>query len=799
MSTDGVLGAVLAADRRLPRPVRSSPTRSPTARAAAAAAILTQHARDRDRRRATGACAACAPSAGDIEAEVVVNAGGMFAAEIGRLAGRARAGRPDGPPVPGHPAVPRARPDEHAADAARPRPPVYFREEGGGLVMGGYERASRAVVARRRRASTRSRADFNGRLLEEDWDRFEEIIVNSRKRVPAMEDVTRHAADQRARGVHARQRVLPRRDRGARALRRRRLLRARARRRGRHRQGDGRVDRRRRAGARPLADGHPPLRRALPLAAPTRSRASREVYETYYDIHYPNHERQAGRPLRVSPAYAWHAGARRRVRREVGLGAGQLVRGQRGGGRRGAAPARLGRAATGRRRSAPSTRATPRGGGAVRRDLVREARGQRARARPRSRAAVRQPRRARGRARSPTRRCSTAAAGSSATSPSRGSPRTASGSSPAPRSAATTCAWIRRARRRGRRRAGRGRHLALGVLRRSGARGRATSSPPLHARPTSSFPYMTLREITVGDVPVRALRVTYVGELGWELYCPTEYGAALWRTLWEAGEPHGLVAGGYRAIDSLRLEKGYRVWGADITPDETPYEAGARLLRSSSTRATSSAARRSTARASRRAAAVLPRARRPALGRARQRAGARRRRDRGPRHHRRLRLHASSARSPTPTCPPSTPSRAPRSRSRSSASGSTARCAAEPLFDPRTAHACAARDRRRMSTADTKALIEEAVAQLPEGGAGARAAQARDRARAARPRRHPALPRRGARARRSRATSPPTPRSASRSRARTSTSSPARARSATGARRSSPAPSRPPGRPRSSS
>ena len=89
-----------------------------------------------------------------------------------------------------------------------------------------------------------------------------------------------------------------------------------------------------------------------------------------------------------------------------------------------------------------------------------------------------------------------------------------------------------------------------------------------------AFPYMSVREITVGNVPVRALRVTYVGELGWELYCPTEYGLRLWRTLWEAGEPHGMVAAGYRAIDSMRLEKGYLVWGADITPDETPYEAG---------------------------------------------------------------------------------------------------------------------------------------------------------------------------------------------------------------------------------
>jgi 4-methylaminobutanoate oxidase (formaldehyde-forming) len=96
---------------------------------------------------------------------------------------------------------------------------------------------------------------------------------------------------------------------------------------------------------------------------------------------------------------------------------------------------------------------------------------------------------------------------------------------------------------------------------------------PLTSDPLD-FGYMRLREITVGDVPVRAVRVTFVGELGWELYCPTEYGAALWRTLWEAGQPHGLIAGGYRAIDSLRLEKGYRVWAADITPDDTPLEAG---------------------------------------------------------------------------------------------------------------------------------------------------------------------------------------------------------------------------------
>ncbi len=88
------------------------------------------------------------------------------------------------------------------------------------------------------------------------------------------------------------------------------------------------------------------------------------------------------------------------------------------------------------------------------------------------------------------------------------------------------------------------------------------------------FPFLAMRETTVGDVPVRMVRVTFVGELGWELYCPAEYGANLWRTVWEAGESHGIVAGGYRAIDSLRLEKGYRVWGADIDPAHSPYEAG---------------------------------------------------------------------------------------------------------------------------------------------------------------------------------------------------------------------------------
>jgi 4-methylaminobutanoate oxidase (formaldehyde-forming) len=89
-----------------------------------------------------------------------------------------------------------------------------------------------------------------------------------------------------------------------------------------------------------------------------------------------------------------------------------------------------------------------------------------------------------------------------------------------------------------------------------------------------AFPYMTAKRLVVGDVPCLALRVTYVGELGWEFYCPMEYGRTLWDTLWEAGQDFGMVAGGYRAIETMRVEKGYRYWSADIGPDYTPFEAG---------------------------------------------------------------------------------------------------------------------------------------------------------------------------------------------------------------------------------
>ncbi len=88
------------------------------------------------------------------------------------------------------------------------------------------------------------------------------------------------------------------------------------------------------------------------------------------------------------------------------------------------------------------------------------------------------------------------------------------------------------------------------------------------------FRFGTCRKISVGGAPVLALRVTYVGELGWELHVPTEFAATLYEKLMEAGKPHGIANAGYRAIESLRLEKMYRAWGSDIGPDHSPLMAG---------------------------------------------------------------------------------------------------------------------------------------------------------------------------------------------------------------------------------
>jgi glycine cleavage system aminomethyltransferase T/glycine/D-amino acid oxidase-like deaminating enzyme len=503
---------------------------------------------------------------GDVECEVLVNAGGMYAAEIGRLAG-VRV-----------PLVPmaheylvtqpfRERDGTHLPTLRDPDHLVYFREEGGGLVMGGYERRSAPWALAGGGGLDAIPADFNGRLLEEDWDRFEEIVVNARKRVPAMEDV------RVTRLINGPEAFTPDGEfclgeTGVRGL----FVAAGFCAHGLA--GAGGVGK---AMAEWIVAGEPSLdlwemdirRFGAHYRSPryTLGRV-REVYETYYDIKYPYHERTAGRPLRMPPAYEWHrahgaafgekSGWERVNWYAANEADGDEALRPRGWAGRHWSPAigaehRACREAAALFDETSFAKIEVSGPGAA--ELLERLCDNRV-ARDVGRITYTQMLNARGGvecdftvARLAEDRFSIVTG-------------TAFGRH--------DLAWIAR-------------HAPTGVrvedvTSRWACAGlwgpRARDVLAAASTDDLSFGYMSLREIAVGDVPVRALRVTYVGELGWELYCPMEYGAALWRTLWEAGRPHGLRAGGYRAIDSLRLEKGYRVWGADVTPDETPYEAG---------------------------------------------------------------------------------------------------------------------------------------------------------------------------------------------------------------------------------
>lgn len=90
----------------------------------------------------------------------------------------------------------------------------------------------------------------------------------------------------------------------------------------------------------------------------------------------------------------------------------------------------------------------------------------------------------------------------------------------------------------------------------------------------AGFKYFTAKEGYIGNVPATALRVSYVGALGWELYTTADMGLKLWDTLWDAGQSHEIIAAGRGALNSLRLEKGYRAFGTDMTFEHNPYEAG---------------------------------------------------------------------------------------------------------------------------------------------------------------------------------------------------------------------------------
>ena len=571
MSTDGVLGAAFLATDGYLDPSQLTFALADGARRGGARILTSTRVTGIDSE--AGRVTRVRTERGDVDAETVVIAGGMFSAELGRLAGVRIPVQPMSHQYLVTQPFRERDPQNPLPTLRDPDLLIYFREEGGGLIMGGYERdCAPAFLPEGDGRFDAIPFDFNGRLLEDDWDRFEEIVVNSRRRVPQMEDV------KVTRMINGPEAFTPDNEfcLGETAIRGLFVAAGFC---AHGLAGAGGIGK---AMAEWIAAGEPSLdlwhmdirRFGGQYRSPTYTlKRIRETYETYYDIRYPAHEREAGRPLRMSPANAWHrehdaafgekSGWERVNWYESNAAAGDEELRPRGwAGQHWSAAIgaehRACREAVALFDESSFSKLEIAGPGAA--ELLERLCDNQV-ARDVGRITYTQMLNSRGGI-----ECdfTVARLGEERFSIVTG---TAFGNHDRE--------WIRR-------------HLpadgsvqvqdvtsAWACFGLWGPRARDVLAPLTpQSLSNEDFPYMSLREMTVGDVPVRALRVTYVGELGWELYCPTEYGLTLWRTLWEAGEPHGIVAGGYRAIDSLRVEKGYRVWGADITPDETPYQGG---------------------------------------------------------------------------------------------------------------------------------------------------------------------------------------------------------------------------------
>jgi 4-methylaminobutanoate oxidase (formaldehyde-forming) len=557
MSTDGVLGAAF-----LPTDGYIDPSQLTFALAEGArrrGAETATNARVTGIRVERGRVRGVVTDRGEIDTDVVVNAGGIYAREIGALVGV------------NVPVIPMAheylitRPHGVPLEVPTLRDPsllVYFRGESGGLVMGGYERRPAPW------ALDGIPPDFNGKLLPEDWPRFEELMENAVVRVPelAEAEVVRLVNGPEAFTPDGEFILGPSAVRGfwvAAGFCAHGLAGA---------GGMGRLV------AEWIVEGQPGLDTwEMDSRRFGRHYASREytlartteVYASYYDVKYPGHERSAGRPLRLSPAYGRlqelgavfgeKSGWERVNWFEPNAARGDESLRPRGWAGRLWSPA-IGAEHVACRETAALFDETSfakievSGSGAaeflerlcdnrVGRDIGAITYTQMLNPRGGIECDFTVTRLAEDRFRIVT--------------------GTAFGRH--------DLAWIRaHAPEDGTVAVDdvTSQYACLGLW---GPAARDILQPLVVEE--LSFPYMRARELSVGVVPCLALRVTYVGELGWELYCPMEYGLRLWDAIWESGRERGLVAGGYKAIDSLRLEKGYRVWGADITSDDTPYEA----------------------------------------------------------------------------------------------------------------------------------------------------------------------------------------------------------------------------------
>ena len=567
MATDGVLGAVW-----LPTDGWLDPSGLAMALAAGArqkGASIRTHTRvvgiGVERGRVTGVEVELRDGSREtIAADVVVNAGGMFAPEIGRLAGVTV------------PIIPMAHQylfteAIDGVDAGLPqlRDPdnlVYFREEVGGLCMGGYERNPAPW------SLDGVPPDFNGKLLAPDWPRFEEIMAGAVRRVPAIADAGVSRIINGPEGFTPdNEFILGESEVGGFFVAAGFSAHGIA--------GAGGIGRQ---VASWIVDGQPELdvwkmdiRRFGPAYRSQGYTLARSIenYATYYDIHYPNEERQSARPLRMAPTYdqlsalgaefGEKSGWERPNWFETNAAAGDEALRPRGWAGQHWSPA-IGAEAMATRTTAglfdesSFAKLEIAGPGAL--GFLERVCANRI-DRPVGSIVYSQLLDPRGGIQADLTVTRTAESTFMlVTGTAVGNHDAAWLRSHLPDDGSVTLRDITAGR------------VCFGLW---GPRARDIVAGLTRADISdAAFPFLTARELSIGHVPVLALRVTYVGELGWELYAGADYGRALWATLWEAGRPHGLVAAGYRAIDALRLEKGYRVWSSDITPDETPYEAG---------------------------------------------------------------------------------------------------------------------------------------------------------------------------------------------------------------------------------
>lgn len=507
---------------------------------------------------------------GFIECEIVVNCGGMFAAEIGRMVDVRIPIVPMSHQYlitenflePGAPTLPSLRDPDLL---------IYFRQEVSGLVMGGYERNSKPWRTSRESFDDIPK-DFNGKLLPDEWERFEEIAVNSQIRVPKMADIGVKnfingpeaftpdnefcLGETQVGGFYVAAGFCAHGIAGA--------------------GGIGKVMAEWIIGNEPPMDlWHMDIRRfgaSYNSPAFTMDRVQ-ENYEQYYDIHYPLEERQTGRPAKTSPVYEWHKArgavfgekaSWERVNYYQTHVGDDALRPHGWAGKNWSNAVQVEHKVTREiagifdessfaKFEVSGTRAGEFLNLVCANNVVRGI----------DRTVYTQALNTKGGIESDY----------TVTQIAEDKFMIITGTAFANHDGG----WLRKIARE---------HnftdvaikditTDLAVFGIWGPKAREILQTITSADLTNeNFKFMTSKEIEVAGVNLRATRITYVGELGYELYLPVAQGMKVWQALVAAGEKFGAEPCGYRAIESLRLEKGYLAWGVEINTETDPYEAG---------------------------------------------------------------------------------------------------------------------------------------------------------------------------------------------------------------------------------